>query len=130
FSWGARISLDQLLRRPLDADEGARHEIAPVGREVERLAHGRLAGVGDDRAVQEEAQAAMDAAAQGEVPLEKFPRSPIAHSHAEAVAEVILGVPRDVDAVAAAIGAREVFGRDLPRASVRRLAHGSLLLVR
>ena len=95
---------DQGFRGPIDALDGARDEIAAVGGEVERLAGLRIAGVRHDRAVAEELETALQTAADGEVSLEEIAGPAITDRHAEAVAEVILGVSRDVDAVAPALG--------------------------
>jgi hypothetical protein len=98
------ICENQRFRRAIDALDRAGHEIATVGREVEGLAGLRLAGIRDDRAVAEELQTAVEAAPHREVALEEIAGSPVPDCDAEAVAEVVLGVARDVDAVPSAFG--------------------------
>src|ERR1019366_6558241 len=110
----ARVGVDERARRPLDALEGARDELARaigalvsgalVAREVQGFAGLRVAPVGRDAAVREEAQATVHPAPQRQMALEKVARPAVTHGDAEPVAEVVLGVPRHEDTVATALG--------------------------
>ena len=90
--------------RPFHCLKGARDEIAAAFAEEERLADVRLAGVGEQPAVHEEAQTSEERTAQREVTRQPLTRSPIAHGDAEAVTLMVLRVAGHVDAVAAAFG--------------------------
>src|SRR6201999_1624523 len=79
--------------------------LASVAREVQRLARPGFAAVGGDAAVGKEPEPAVDPAVQGQVPFEKVAGAAIADGDAESVAEVVLGVPRQEDAMAAPLGA-------------------------
>jgi hypothetical protein len=98
------------LRGALHALEGTRDEIASLVVEVDGLAGTWLARVGNDCAVEKEAQAAVDAALQGEVPVQKSTAPPIADRHAAAIAEVVLGVASHEDAMPSALGSTGIGG--------------------
>jgi hypothetical protein len=82
----------------------ATRDFAAIGGEVERLARLRVASVRHDRAVAEELEPAVEPPAHRQVALEEIAGPSITDRDAETVAEVIFGVPRDVDAVAPALG--------------------------
>src|SRR5205085_10617571 len=87
-----RVGLDQRLRGPVDALYRARHEVAAIGREIQRLARLHVSRVRDDRAVAEELQAAVQTASHREMSLEKISGPAIADGDTEAITEVILRV--------------------------------------
>ena len=124
------IGLDQRLRGALDVLERAGDEIAPVRREIEGLAGARVPRIRHDRAVGEELEPAMKAALDREVTGQKIAGPAISDGDAEAVTEVILRVPRHVDAVPAALGrlplglARRAGGLLRGHVLLRCFAHG------
>src|SRR5215472_18554705 len=66
-----RIRLDDVFRRPLDRLERARDEIAAFIGKIQGFAGRGLAEVRDDRSVQIELEASVDAAAEGKVPVQE-----------------------------------------------------------
>src|SRR5688572_16765238 len=98
------VGLDEDLRRAVYPLDGRSHEVASLGCKVERLARLGIARVRNDRAVGEELEPAVDPTPDREMPRKKIARATIANGDAEAVAEVILGVARHVDAMAAPLG--------------------------
>src|SRR5690606_1674093 len=98
------VGLHDLLRRPLDAQQRARHEVEAVGEEVQGLARTRILFLRDQRAVRDTVHAACELALEREVPGKELARATIADGDAESIAKVVLGVPRDEDLVTTALG--------------------------
>jgi hypothetical protein len=96
------VPLDDVLRGAYDTLDGAGDEAAIALREEQPLADARLARVRRE-AVGAEADAAVHAAIERHVTTEEVAPA-VAHADADAVADVVLGVARDVDAVATALG--------------------------
>src|SRR5690606_18882172 len=103
----ARIGGDDVARRPVDAQDRARHEIAARGVEKERLADLRRARVRDDPARAAEADAAVDPVLQRQMSAEPLAAAPVAHRDAEILTDVVLRVARHEDLVDATLSSFE-----------------------
>jgi hypothetical protein len=95
----------------LNALERAGHKVPPFAREVEGFAEARLPRVGCDPAVHEELEAPGDASVDGQVAVQELAGPPIADRDAAPVPHVVLGVVRNVNAVAPTFRARWLFSR-------------------